>query len=160
MEQGPARTRRRGSRPLRMAEISLRVLKMVAEEDSVTGNSSSRKTGGRTTLVHWMRMSSVAWNMALFLAVRVPVPHPGLSNRPGRCDRTPYSESTSLKRNATAPKACPERSRRGGGATSVIVARLPASPGVGFQQERSVKSRKFPGSLREDADHSWESRAC
>src|ERR1700722_7467145 len=59
MEHGPHSTSRRESRPLRMAEISVRVLKMVAVEFSVMGRSSSRKTGGRTTLVHLMRRSSV-----------------------------------------------------------------------------------------------------
>lgn len=38
---------------------------MVAEAASETGRSSSRNTGGRTTFVHLMRMSSVLWNMAL-----------------------------------------------------------------------------------------------
>src|ERR1039458_3042103 len=63
MEQGPTRVSRRESRPLRMSEISLRALKMAAEAPSETGRSSSRNTGGRTTFVHWMRRSSVVWNI-------------------------------------------------------------------------------------------------
>src|SRR5271166_2933856 len=70
MEQGPTRTSKRGSRPLRMLEISVRELKMVAVDVSVMGRSSSRKTGGRTTLVHLMRRSSIFGGMGRFLALQ------------------------------------------------------------------------------------------
>jgi hypothetical protein len=52
-----------------MREISRRALKMVAVAVSVVGRSSSRKTGGRTTLVHLMRRSSVGWNIGPFLGL-------------------------------------------------------------------------------------------
>jgi hypothetical protein len=32
---------------------------------SLIGSSSSRNTGGRTTFVHWIRTSSMAWSMGL-----------------------------------------------------------------------------------------------
>src|ERR1700679_1262650 len=76
MEQGPARTRRRESRRLRMAEISVRALKTVAVEASVAGRSSSRNTGGRTTFVHWMRRSSILGGMAFFLDGGRPISPP------------------------------------------------------------------------------------
>ena len=75
MEQGPTSTSRRGSRWARMREMSRRALKMVAMAASVMGRSSSRKTGGRTTLVHWMRTSSMPW----FMGYRVPAAPMGTS---------------------------------------------------------------------------------
>src|ERR1039458_8472212 len=63
MEHGPHTTSRRRSLPPRISQISLRVWCTVAEAVSVVGISSSRKTGGSTTLVHFMRRSSMGWNM-------------------------------------------------------------------------------------------------
>src|ERR1039458_3460690 len=63
MEHGPHTTSRRRSLPPRISQILLRVWCTVAEAVSVVGISSSRKTGGSTTLVHFMRRSSMGWNM-------------------------------------------------------------------------------------------------
>ena len=59
MEQGPTRTSRRGSRCARMRKISRRALKMVADGLLGDGELLFEEDGGRTTLVHWMRTSSM-----------------------------------------------------------------------------------------------------
>src|ERR1035438_5278765 len=72
---------------------------MVVEAASLTGCSSSRKTGGRTTLVHWMRMSSVVWNMAFSLAARIPIHFPASETCPGDEIECPI-QSLSARRRA------------------------------------------------------------
>src|SRR5664279_6408986 len=67
MEHGPATTMRLRSLPPRISQISCRVWWTVAEAVSVVGISSSRKTGGRTTLVHFMRRSSMGYNMVVYV---------------------------------------------------------------------------------------------
>src|ERR1035438_10768747 len=67
MEHGPATTSRRRSLPPRISQISWRVWWTVAEAVSVVGISSSKKTGGSTTLVHFMRRSSMGWNMVVYV---------------------------------------------------------------------------------------------
>src|SRR5579863_5159547 len=69
MEHGPTSTISRASRLARMRVISRRLLKIVAIAASDVGRSSSRNTGGRTTLVHLMRRSSVGCDIDRFLTV-------------------------------------------------------------------------------------------
>src|SRR5580698_2636090 len=70
MEQGPTTTTRRSSDPLRMFTIWWRASKTVREALSVTGISSSRKTGGITTLLDLILRLFVGYAIAVYQNTR------------------------------------------------------------------------------------------